>query len=362
MNPLPFLVRYIVPLVMIGGWATGALGLFRIVSWLWLGVTILDVVVGLDTGPPRAASRGGDARRLDVTLWIVSHASMLGCGLTLVACRCTTIADLVLVTVSIGVAAGIFSVSAAHELMHGPRRFERALAVALMTMMSYPHFCIAHVEGHHRTVGTAADPATARWGESFYAFYNRTLFGGVVTAWQLEADRLVRLGASVWSIGNRLLRDAAVLTAVYATVAALAGVRGLAFFAVQSIIAFSLIELFNYVEHYGLARRPVGAGRYERVQPWHSWNSSHRISNWLLLNLGRHSDHHCHPERPYHELRHTADAPQLPAGYFGVFVLPFLPWLWRRVIDPRVRAWRVQHGVPLDILAEARVARGGRST
>jgi alkane 1-monooxygenase len=365
MNPLPFLLRYVVPLVMVGGWMSGALWLFKIVPWLWVAVTILDTVVGPDTSDPPSHGRpsvpGGFARRLDVTLWIVSQAVMLGCGLALAACRCTTIADLALVTVSIGVATGIFSVSAAHELMHGPARFERALATAIMTMMSYGHFGIAHVEGHHRTVGTPADPATARWGESFYAFYNRTLIGGVVTAWRIEARRLRRRGTSVWSGRNRVLGGAAVLTAVYVVVAALAGVRGLAFFAVQSIVAFSLVELFNYVEHYGLARRPVGAGRYERVRPWHSWNSSHRFSNWLLLNLGRHADHHCRPERRYDELRHAEDAPQLPAGYFGVFVLPFIPALWRRVIDPRVHAWRVQHGVPLDVLAEAHIASGASS-
>jgi alkane 1-monooxygenase len=363
MNPLPFLLRSLVPLAMIGGWMTGAVWLFKSVSWLWLAVIALDLVVRPDTRGPSTRdgrSPARETRRLDLAAWVLSHAAMLACGLALAACRCITIADLILVTVAVGVAAGMFSVTAAHELLHGPTRVERALARAMFTTMSYGHFGVAHVEGHHRTVGTPADPATARWGESFYAFYNRTLLGGVASAWCIEAHRLRRLGVSVTSRHNRLLQDAVALTAVYVLVGALAGVRGLAFFAVQSIVAFSLIELFNYVEHYGLARRLVGPGRYEDVRPWHSWNTSHRVSNWLMLNLGRHADHHCHPERRYGELRHAADAPQLPAGNFGVFVLPLIPTLWRRVMDPRVRAWRVEHGVALDVLAEAHLVREAR--
>jgi alkane 1-monooxygenase len=356
-SPLLFLARHLVPLAMIAGWATGALWTFKFVSWLWLAVTAIDTMAGPDTrNPPDDPdpSARGVARRLEVALWVVAPAAMLGCGLALMACECATLRELAVVTVSIGIATGILSVSAAHELIHGRSRVDHVLGELLMTMMTYPHFCIAHVEGHHRDVGTADDPATARWGESFYGFYNRTLFGGVVTAWCLETSRLEALNVPVWGPRNRMLRYAATLTVVYAAMAYAFGALGVAFFAVQSIVAFSLIEVINYVEHYGLARRLIAPGRYERVRPWHSWNSSHRASNWLLLNLGRHSDHHCHPEVGYRDLRHAADAPQLPAGYFGVLVLPLIPPLWRRVIDPRVHAWRLQHGVPLDILTERR--------
>jgi alkane 1-monooxygenase len=347
---LPFLARHLVPTAMLAGWATGALWTFKIVAWLWLVVTVLDVVVGVDTREGTGGAGSGH-RGLEVALWVASQLAMIGCGLALVSSEGATLPVLVMVTTAVGVGTGILSVASAHELMHGRRRVDGVLAELLMTMMTYSHFCIAHLEVHHRAVGTADDPATARWGESFYAFYNRTLIGSVAAAWRVERERLARLDRPLLGPGNRMLRYAVTLTAVYAAIGWVFGARGVAFFAVQSIVAFSLIEIINYVEHYGLARRLVGPGRYEPVRPWHSWNSSHRASNALLLNLGRHSDHHCRPEIPYRDLRHAADAPQLPAGYFGVFALPLIPSLWRRIVDPRVHAWRLQHRVPLDLLA-----------
>jgi alkane 1-monooxygenase len=123
-------------------------------------------------------------------------------------------------------------------------------------------------------------------------------------------------------------------------VAVLAGARGLAFFVAQGVVAFSLLEVVNYLEHYGLLRREVEPGHYERVRPAHSWNSGARLSNWYLFNLARHSDHHAAASRPYDRLRHHDDAPQLPAGYATMVLLALVPRLWFRVMDPRVEAWR----------------------
>jgi hypothetical protein len=114
----------------------------------------------------------------------------------------------------------------------------------------------------------------------------------------------------------------------------------------QSVIGFSILEVINYIEHYGLTRREIAPGRYERVLPRHSWNSSHRISNWFLCNVARHSDHHYQAGRPYQTLRHIDDAPQPPAGYFPMFVLAFFPSLWRRVMDPLVEIWQRDQRAP----------------
>lgn len=349
MTALPFLLPYLVPLTMVVGYATGELWLFRVVAWVWLIVAALDLAIRPDTRNLHG-ERVDDLRRalpwrLAVRLWVPVQATIIGCGLFITAWDSLTLKELLFVTVSIGIAGGMFCIPVAHELMHGTGRFDKILAEILMTLVSYTHFCIGHVHGHHRNVGTANDPATARFGESFYAFYPRTVFGGVVSAWNLEEARLHRLGAGVWSSRNRMIRYIISLSAVYVTIFYMFGLLGVAFFAVQSVIAFSMIEVINYVEHYGLARREAAPGRYERVMPWHSWNSSHRISNWLLFNLGRHSDHHQHPRKSYRYLRHLEEAPQLPSGYFGMFLLPLFPTLWRRVMDPRVEAWRRKHGV-----------------
>ena len=120
------------------------------------------------------------------------------------------------------------------------------------------------------------------------------------------------------------------------------GWSGVALFLLQAGVAIWQLELVNYVEHYGLTRKHLGDGRYERVLPRHSWNASQKASNWLLINLQRHSDHHYKPNRRFPLLQHHASdtAPQLPYGYPVMTVAAMIPPLWRRVMNPRVRAWR----------------------
>jgi len=110
--------------------------------------------------------------------------------------------------------------------------------------------------------------------------------------------------------------------------------------------AFQLTSA-NYIEHYGLQRRRLADGRYERCAPHHSWNSNHLVSNLIVFQLQRHSDHHAHPSRGYQSLRDFPDLPRLPSGYFGMFLLAYLPPLWFRVMDPRVA--QAVHGDPAGI-------------
>lgn len=339
----PFLLPYTVPLVMLTGVATGQLWLFRIVGWVWAAVVILDLAI-----PPGGRQSVADsptvarspAWRLAVRGWVPVQLAVVGAGLFITTWPAATPRELLLVTVSVGIANGMLCIPVAHELMHGRGPFDRLAADLLMLSVSYPHFCIEHVHGHHHRVATPADPATARFGESFYDFYPRTLGGSVVSAWRIECARLARRRVSPWGVHNRMLWYALALAVSYAAIFSGFGWPGVGVFAVQSVIAFSTLELINYVEHYGLVRRELAPGRYEPVCPRHSWDSSARVSNWMLFNLGRHADHHCHATKPYPDLDGQGDAPQLPTGYFGMFLLPLCPPLWRRVMDPRVEAWR----------------------
>ncbi|MCB1250954.1 MAG: fatty acid desaturase, partial [Acidimicrobiales bacterium] len=105
---------------------------------------------------------------------------------------------------------------------------------------------------------------------------------------------------------------------------------------VQAVFGFSLLEVVNYLEHYGLQREQRPDGRYERVRPEHSWNSDHIATNLLLYGLERHSDHHANPTRRYQVLRTFDEAPQLPSGYGTMIGLAYVPPLWRKVMDHRV--------------------------
>jgi alkane 1-monooxygenase len=233
---------------------------------------------------------------------------------------------------SIGVTTGVFGVLAAHELVHGHNRIEHAFGLAMLSGMTYRHFRVAHIFGHHRWAATENDAATARLGEGFYAFLIRTVTFQFVDAWRFEQRRTRDMGP----LANRVTRDVAAMALIYAVLFLLAGWRGALFFACQSAAGIIVLELFNYIAHYGLTRRTIG-GRREPFSDRHSWNSSNVMANLLIFNMGRHSFHHTRPTASYQTLRHVETAPELPAGYAGSILLALAPPLWRAIMDPAVQ-------------------------
>jgi alkane 1-monooxygenase len=238
---------------------------------------------------------------------------------------------------STGILGGILAINPAHELIHKSSRLERTFGGMLLACVGYHGFKIEHLRGHHVLVATPQDASTARLGESVYRFVPRALFLNTRNAWRLEAARLRASGRRIVSPHNEMIRWTALWLALLAAFGSWLGTGGAAFFVLQGLAAAASLEVINYVEHYGLRRREVSQGRYERATHLHSWNASQRLSNWLLFNLQRHSDHHAHAGLRYHVLRHRDDSPQLPAGYATMFVLALIPPLWRRVMDPRAR-------------------------
>lgn len=265
------------------------------------------------------------------------HVALLVWAIAIIAAD-PSIEDALWRAVSIGFVTGTFGITIAHELGHRASRLDRGLSQLLLVTVCYGHFYVEHNRGHHVRVATANDPATARLGESFYRFYPRTVYGSFAHAWRLEALRLEAQGGRAWSFDNRIvwLVGAALLLCACAWLAA--GLPGLVFFVFQSVVAFTLLELVNYVEHYGLTRKREANGRVERVEPHHSWNSDTWFGNALLVNLQRHSDHHADSSRPYEALRSIDAAPQLPTGYAGMILLAMMPPLWFRVMDNRALA------------------------
>ena len=243
-----------------------------------------------------------------------------------------------------GVMSGTIGIVYAHELMHQSDRAERWLADLLLAAVLYSHFRSEHLRVHHLYVGTPRDAVSARYGEGFHHYFLRVLRQCPVSAWKAEAAMLKRKGQSPVTPANPFLRYALLQGGMLALAYSLGGWQGLGLFLFQAFIAVWQLELTNYVEHYGLTRRHLGEGRYEHVLPSHSWNATHKASNWLLINLQRHSDHHYKPDRRFPLLQNhsEADAPQLPHGYPVMAALALVPKLWRRVMNRRVRAWRKQ--------------------
>ena len=338
---LPFLAGFpLVPIVLVSvaerGWWT-----FVPLLVVFVAVPVLDALGGTAEQARVSPSLERNIWFKGVTwCWVPAQLALLVWVLATAATGHLEPFELLGMTLSMGATAGAIGITFAHELVHRRQPFERALGEILLASVSYTHFAIEHVHGHHRHVGTPHDPATARFGESFYQFLPRTLAGSIMSAWRLEVERLARRGQAPLSASNRILRYALTQLLIYPLVWVIFGGTGLLVFAGQAVVAFSLFEVINYIEHYGLMRREVAPGEYERVGPQHSWDSSYRLSNWMLINLARHADHHCAAAKRYQSLELPPQAPQLPAGYGTMFLLALVPPLWFRVMNPRVLTQR----------------------
>lgn len=241
--------------------------------------------------------------------------------------------------VGLALIAGSYSglgINTAHEMGHKKPKFEKLLAKIVLAVPAYGHFCIEHNRGHHTYVATTEDPASSRMGESIYQFVLREIPGSFNRGWQQEAERLNKLGKSSWSIDNDILQSFAISLVLQGTLIALFGWVMIPFLLIHNVWAWFQLTSANYIEHYGLLREKLPNGRYERCQPHHSWNANYIFSNIALFHLERHSDHHANPTRRYQSLRNFDDIPQLPNGYYGMYLIAYIPWLWYKIMDKRV--------------------------
>ncbi|VWB46241.1 alkane 1-monooxygenase [Burkholderia latens] len=304
-------------------------------------IPILDTFIGDDRdNPPETVvphlERERYYRYIVYLATLVEYVAFFMC-VRIVGTHTLAWYDYVGFALSLGAATGI-SINTAHELGHKTSRFERWLAKITLAPVAYGHFFVEHNRGHHVRVATPDDPASARFGESFWAFLPRTVTGSIRSAWRLEKTRLERFGHSQWTWRNEVLHAWAMTAVVWGIAIAMAGKVVIPFLVLQAVYGASLLEVVNYVEHYGLGRRKLPSGRYERCTPQHSWNSNHVVTNLFLYQLQRHADHHANPTRSYQALRHFDDSPQLPAGYATMILFAYVPPLWYRVMNPRVVA------------------------
>jgi alkane 1-monooxygenase len=332
---IPFLFLASAPLgfVLGGAWACLTLALTP------LALCGFDLALGFE--PVADAPPGALRYRLLPYSYIAAQLAVTAWAAFAIAQPGVSLIAAVGLTLSVGITAGIFGILAAHEMVHSPVPAERGLGLVLLASVGYMHFRIAHIHGHHVHAATFRDSASARRSEGAYRFILRSIPSQVREAWTFEAARLRRSGRRVLDPANRMLVYLAIEVLIGAGIAALS-LRAFAFWVAQAVLAIALLEMFNYIAHYGLARRRLAGGGLERLGPHHSWNSSRRMNNWALFNMGRHSDHHRRPTQAYQRLQIEPDAPELPTGYAGAILLALAPPLWRRVMDPRVDAWMGQ--------------------
>ena len=340
--PLGLLVP-LLPFMAFGLVELTGLGLF----WWWGPVVVFAIMPFLDSAIGKDAENPPDSAlayleedrfyRWCTYLFLPLQYASLVWACTVWASGELGVVESIGLAFTVGCVSGI-AINTAHELGHKRKQLERWLSKVALAQTGYGHFFIEHNRGHHVRVATPEDPASSRLGESFWAFLPRTVSGSLRSAWELEKVRLGRVGAPVWSLRNDVLNAWLMTVVLFGALIAVFGAAVAPYLAIQAVFGFSLLEVVNYLEHYGLLRQRREDGRYERTQPRHSWNSNNVSSNVLLYHLQRHSDHHANPMRRYQALRHYDEAPELPSGYATMIVLAYLTPLWRRVMDPKVLA------------------------
>ncbi len=306
---------------------------------VYAGIPLLDYIFPNDaSNPPEQVVPQLEADpyyRVLAYLTVPLHFFILIFGAWFVANHELGWSGLLALSLLVGAISG-YGINTGHELGHKKNVLDRLAARVVLAVPFYGHFSMEHNVGHHTEVATPEDSASARFGESIYAFALREIPGGVKRAWRLETERLQRRGFKTWSWRNEILQSYALSIILYGGLLLVFGVVILPFLLVQTAYAWWQLTSANYIEHYGLLRQKLSDGHYERCQPHHSWNANHVASNLVTFHLERHSDHHAYAARHYQSLRHFEDVPQLPSGYFGMFLLSYVPPLWRRVMDPRV--------------------------
>ena len=350
-----WLIGLVVPSLAFAGYAgwhfTG------VTAFLWLGPVIvlgvvpaIDLFSGLDrSNPPddaiEALEQDTYYRWITYLFLPIQYAGFVG-AMYLVTQgdpfggEELSLAGKIGLSISIGVIGGI-GINTAHELGHKREENERWLSKIALAQSFYGHFYIEHNRGHHVRVATPEDPASSRMGENFYQFWPRTVGGSLKSAWSLEKKRYARRDQHPFRLGNDVLNAWVMSLVLFGAMVAWLGLEVLPFLIIQAVVGFSLLEVVNFMEHYGMLRQKVGRPgkeRYERVDPSHSWNSNNIATNVLLYHLQRHSDHHANPTRRYQTLRDFEESPVLPTGYAGMIVLALIPPVYRRVMDKRVVA------------------------
>lgn len=335
MSPWAFTLAWSLPLGLLWRLYASDLGHFSTLIFVFVAIPLADLCGGRFT---RTLSASAPLMTYRFMTWMGAalQISLLVAALIYVQTHTLTELEMLDLCLSVGVCSGGTGITLAHELIHrvAPReRFERGLGYILLAGAGYAHWGVEHVYGHHRFVATARDPATARFGESLYRFLPRTLLGTLRSAWQIASERRAR-GATrthvvALAIGCETLTVSLLVLSGFWRAALL--------FVGQAIVAMILLEIINYVEHYGLLRRELAPNQYERVNARHSWNASERVTNLLLFNLQRHSDHHAHASRRYQMLEHHDASPQLPFGYPTMVLMATVPPLFFAVMNPRVK-------------------------
>jgi alkane 1-monooxygenase len=329
-----YIFSFLTPSVVFLSFELEGWGTFLSLAFVFIILPILDILC------PHLKNEGVKKTRRDkiflkalLYLMVAFHCGLLLLFLEKVSFLISPL-DIAGMTFSMGLSCGILGINVGHELGHRTGKVDQLLAHILLMTSLYMHFLIEHYKGHHQKMGTWGDPATARKGESFYSFFPRCLFGAFISAWQIE--RKNSENKKIKFIQNKMILYLLIEAVFILFIALTFSLKACFCFCVAAFFGAFILEITNYIEHYGLVRKMNSKGNLGKVGPNHSWNSSHLAGNLVLFNLGLHSDHHINSKKGYQDLEEDPSSPQLPTGYVGCMLMSLFPPLWFWVMNKKL--------------------------
>lgn len=337
-SDLKYFLAYIVPLTVYFSITLGGYWSFFTVLFVFGFIPLLEMILPVDRSNHKSSEeveRSG-IRIFDILLYLNVPIvySLLIYSVIYLSGQDIVWYEYIGYWTALGILCGSSGINVAHELGHRRNGFERFLSKMLLLPSHYMHFIIEHNLGHHKHVATPKDPATARRNEMLFTFWVRSTINSYLSAWKIENKRLERSGQTIFSAHNRMIQFTIIQSLYILTMFMLVPFHLALLVVLSGVFSFLLLETINYIEHYGIVRKRLDSGRYEPVQPHHSWNADYPVGRILLYELTRHSDHHYKADRKYQILRSIKNSPDLPWGYPGSMLMSLIPPLWFRKVNP----------------------------
>ena len=340
MRDLKYLFAYSVPLSVFISFESVGLGTYTTVMYAFIILPILDIISG-----SRSENLSKDQVNDKKSKWIFDVMLYLNLpivfGLLFLVCtKIETQEYDVYEFIGLGLSTGILlatnAINVAHELGHRTPYFERFMGKCLYIPCLYMHFYIEHNFGHHMNVATPNDGATAKYNQTVFSFWITSVTKQYVDAWKHQINLLTTKKYPFFSVKNDMLWYHLIQPTYLFGVFYFFSIDTMLFAIASGVVSFLFLESINYIEHYGLRRFKTASGRYERVQPQHSWNSNFNIGRIVLYEITRHSDHHYKSSKKYQLLNSYEQSPNLPLGYPASILLSFIPPLWFKIMNPLV--------------------------
>ena len=340
-----YFAAYIIPLLGLLTFNTTGLYAYTGLFFLYLLVPILEQIIPKNTYNLSKIEKklAKEDMFFDLVLYlsVPLHLLVTYQFLITVSNSELPLSDLIACILMMGTILGVNGINIGHELGHKTEHtVKRVLAHIMLLTAIQNHFIPYHNGGHHKDIGTPEDFTSAKEGDIFYFFALRSQIGGYFKTWVLESKRLKNEDKS--QLLNPMITYALLQMLYLFSIYYFGGIYLLFLYFITSVYGISILEAQNYFAHYGLRRKMQENGRYERVQPKHSWNSDHIIGRVLLFELTRHSDHHHMGAKPYHLLESKEKSPNLPYGYPAMLVLSYFPFLFKPIMKKQLALYNYE--------------------